>query len=193
MQQEIESLSVLSHQNIVKMYEFGTIERDPSHEGGAKHQYILMELLPGASLWDNVCSEGPINEGCARFLFSQLISGVEYMHSAGYAHRDIKPQNLLLDHNLNLRIIDFGISTVLRGKDDKDLLRARVGTPAYMAPEILKGHAYNGAQIDLFATGVVLFFLLTQRMPFAAADPENDLLYRILISGNAEQFWNIHS
>ena len=86
---------------------------------------------------------------------------MEYLHSAGYAHRDIKPQNLLLDHNFNLKIIDFGVATLLRGWDESGVLRARVGTPAYMAPELLNGLEYCGVQTDLFASGIVLFFILT--------------------------------
>ena len=92
-----------------------------------------------------------------------------------------------------MKIIDFGVATALGGTDGSNMLRARVGTPAYMAPEMLRGGSYCGIDTDLFAAGVVLFFMLTQRMPFAVADPNKDLLYRLLVSGEAECFWNIHA
>ena len=99
----------------------------------------------------------------------------------------------MLDHNFNLKLIDFGVAAPLGGTCGSDALRAKVGTPAYMVPEMLRGGEYSGVHTDVFAAGVVLFFMLTQRMPFAVADPDKDPLYRLLISGESEHFWNIHA
>ena len=103
-----------------------------------------MDLMPGGSLWEHICYGGPISEKFARFVFCQLLDGLEYIHKVGYAHRDIKPQNLLLDQDFNLKIADFGVSTLHTGSNETGLLRERVGTPAYMLPEMFKKLEYSG-------------------------------------------------
>ena len=111
------------------------------------------------------------------------------MHSAGFAHRDLKPQNLLLDNKFNLKIADFGFSALAQGRNCTGLLDEQLGSPAYIAPEIHLGHAYSGADVDLFASAIILFTLLTQRLPFATADPENDPIYNYLATDQGEIFW----
>lgn len=85
----------------------------------------------------------------------------------------MKPENLLLDKNFVLKITDFGFSTNLAGKNDDGLLNTQLGTMSYMAPEIHLGRDYDGVKIDVFAAGIVLFTILTQRPPFRAATPDD--------------------
>ena len=75
-------------------------------------------------------------------------------------HLDIKPENILLDSNFDVKIVDFGFTQLLNGEDGEGL-KAMNGTEGYMAPEIKSGEAYDGKSVDLFAAGVVLFMLLT--------------------------------
>ena len=80
----------------------------------------------------------------ARHFFSQLMSGIGYLHSAGFTHRDLKPENLLLDDNFNLKIADFGFAELLDGSNGTGMINGKLGTAGYMAPEIHLGEAYNG-------------------------------------------------
>lgn len=115
---------------------------------------------------------GAFPESVARFYFKQLIDGLDYLHSSGIAHRDLKPDNLLLTKDFVLKIADFGYSKAL-SETRRGLTKSRVGTDAYMAPEVLYGHAYFPICADLFSCGVILFILYTGHPPFQFAETKD--------------------
>ncbi|XP_076038991.1 uncharacterized protein LOC143024107 [Oratosquilla oratoria] len=90
------------------------------------------------------------------------MSGVEHLHARGVAHRDLKPANLLLTEDKILKIADFGLADLFVLKGEEVRLQGTVGTPAYMAPEVLSGSTYLGPPVDLWSCGVILFNLLTR-------------------------------
>ena len=104
---------------------------------------------------------------------------MEYLHGKGISHRDLKPENMLLDDSANLKIIDFGFAAPLQGKDGSGFLVTKLGTLSYMAPELHLGKPYEGAKVDIFAAGIILFVMVSAHMPFKKAMPTNDT-YRFL-------------
>lgn len=97
-----------------------------------------------------------------------MMNGIHYMHDKGYAHRDIKPENLLLTSNFTLKLADFGFSCLIKGHNGTGILKTKLGTEGYMAPEIaLK--SYDGRRTDIFAAGVILFIMYAGNPPFEKA------------------------
>ena len=93
-----------------------------SHESDdSSYYYILLERARNGSFFDFIAQAGRFNEMHARHYFRQLLSGIDYLHNAGYAHRDLKSENLLLDKDFNLKICDFGFSTATHGADGPQL------------------------------------------------------------------------
>jgi len=105
------------------------------------------------------------NQEIGLMVFSQILEAVHYTHSNGIVHRDIKLENILVDKSMNIKLADFGFAT----NDHIDRLDSFLGSPAYMAPEILEGKIYNGKKTDIFALGVVLFGLVCGVAPFISA------------------------
>ena len=107
------------------------------------------------------------------------MTGLDYVHKSGVTHRDLKPENLLLDRDYNLRIADFGFATQIDGtvKDANGnftgLCKTMLGTSSYMAPEIHLSQPYQGAQVDLFASAVILFIMVAGHPPFSEASPKD--------------------
>jgi serine/threonine protein kinase len=134
--------------------------------------FIVLELVTGGELFDKIVSEGRFSEEMARFYFNQLVEGVSYCHSLGVCHRDLKPENLLLDEQGNLKISDFGLSSLYVGDADGDgasrteLLHTTCGTPNYVAPEVLADRGYEGKKADVWSIGVILYVLLAGFLPF---------------------------
>jgi len=95
-----------------------------------------------------------------------VVEGLHYCHSKGIVHRDIKLDNLLLDDKGAVKICDFGVSKVL--KDSKEIMTEQCGTPAYIAPEILKDKGYKGFGVDIWSLGVCLYAILYGTVPFKA-------------------------
>lgn len=168
---EIYIMRLLEHPHIVKLFEVLTSD---------SKLYIVMQLVTGGELFETI-EHGPLPEHRARHFFQQLVDGVDFCHKKGVAHRDLKPENLLVDENGDLKITDFGFSS-MRGMDvNNGLLFTQCGTPDYCAPEILDGskNGYNGAKVDAWSCGVVLFALLAGRLPFLAK--ETEALYDLII------------
>lgn len=96
---------------------------------------MIMEYVSGGELFDYIVKRGKLQEHEARRFFQQIISGVDYCHRHMIVHRDLKPENLLLDHNMHVKIADFGLSNMMM---DGEFLRTSCGSPNYAAPEVSK-------------------------------------------------------
>ncbi|XP_010533334.1 PREDICTED: CBL-interacting serine/threonine-protein kinase 7-like, partial [Tarenaya hassleriana] len=101
-----------------------------------------------------------------RRYFQKLASALRFCHQNGVAHRDVKPQNLLLDREGNLKVSDFGLSALPEHLKNDGLLHTACGTPAYTAPEVVTRRGYDGAKADAWSCGVILFVLLAGYVPF---------------------------
>lgn len=132
----------------------------------------MLELVEGGELFEHLVDRKILPEDEARFFFHQLIEGLMYCHNEGICHRDLKPENLLLDTMGNLKISDFGLSTLYIGDEDAEgqqraeLLHTTCGTPNYVAPEVLESRGYDGKRADVWSIGVILFVLLAGYLPF---------------------------
>ena len=158
---EARAAASVSHPNVVRLYDFG---QDPDTV------YIAMQYVQGQTLRDQLRRfPGGMPEADVIKVISPVLRGLSAIHGAGIVHRDVKPDNVLIDRDGEVLITDFGIALLadsprLTGTD------TTFGTAAYMAPEQGRGESVTAAT-DIYATGVVLFELLTGRLPFAADNP----------------------
>ncbi|XP_059636247.1 CBL-interacting serine/threonine-protein kinase 21 isoform X2 [Cornus florida] len=169
-QREIRTMKLLHHPNIVRIHEV---------LGTKTKIYIVMEYVSGGQLSDKMSYVKKLCEKEARKHFQQLIDAVDYCHCRGVYHRDLKPQNLLLDNKGNLKVSDFGLSAL---RKPGNLLSTACGSPSYVAPELLTNKGYEGAAADVWSCGVILFELLAGYLAFD--DPNLMNLYRKIF--NAE-------
>ncbi|KAI6692116.1 hypothetical protein NL676_019826 [Syzygium grande] len=163
-QREIMNHRSLKHPNIIR---FKEVLLTPTHLA------IVMEYAAGGELFGRICNAGRFGEDEARFFYQQLISGVSYCHSMQICHRDLKLENTLLDGSTapRLKICDFGYSksSVLHSQP-----KSTVGTPAYIAPEVLSTKEYDGKIADVWSCGVTLYVMLVGAYPFEDPDdPKN--------------------
>lgn len=154
---EICTLKLIKHPNVVRLYEVLATK---------KRIYIVLELVNGGELFEQVLRNGKLEENEARKYFQQLIDAVGYCHSRGVYHRDLKLENVLLDENGNIKISDFGLSAVPQQFREDGLLHTTCGSPNYVAPEVIAGRGYDGATADVWSCGVILFVLLAGWLPF---------------------------
>ncbi|XP_076041905.1 serine/threonine-protein kinase Chk1-like [Oratosquilla oratoria] len=152
----------LDHANVVKLI-------STEQEGAEMHIYF--EFAAGGDLSDEIGHSG-MGEEQAHFYFVELMSGVGYLHAQGIAHRDLKPDNLLLTEDRVLKIGDFGLSAEFLSGGEEVYLRGAFGTRKYVAPEVFSGR-YRGAPADLWSCGIILVELITGRTPWRRARPRD--------------------
>gem|GEM_PF-6442244 len=164
--QEAKAAGRLAHPNIVAVY-------DLVEDGGKT--YLVMELVEGASLRRLIHKGTPFDLGAVGAIMLQLLGALEYSHSRGIIHRDIKPANLMLTGTGHIKVADFGLARI----DQSNLTHTGelIGTPAYMAPEQVRGNSVDH-RCDIYAAGVLFFELLTGARPFLGSLPE--LMHKIL-------------
>ncbi|KAI8895395.1 kinase-like domain-containing protein [Globomyces pollinis-pini] len=151
---EVRIMKLLHHPNIVKLYE--VIETKST-------VFLVMEYASGGELYDYLVVHGKMKEKEARAKFRQILSAVSYCHKKRVIHRDLKAENLLLDHNLDIKIADFGFSNYF---DPDSKLDTFCGSPPYAAPELFQGRRYTGPEVDIWSLGVILYVLTTGCLPF---------------------------
>lgn len=158
---EINNLKDLDHPNILKMYEFFEDE---------KRYYIVTDICKGGELFDEIVARGKFSEKDASLLMKQVLSCINYCHTNHIVHRDLKPENILLEQNKEfdqIKIIDFGTSLVF---DEAKKLDEKLGTPYYIAPEVLAKN--YGAKCDIWSCGVITYITLSGIPPFNGASDQ---------------------
>lgn len=162
--------SRLNHPHIIRIFE-GVV--------AANEAYVVMEYFPGESL-ERFCTFAhllPVHRAIG--IVFKCCMALDYAYRQGVVHRDIKPANILVDDRDNVKITDFGLAMNINKKVDTDsTFIMGVGSPAYMSPEQIKSYPLN-QKTDLYSLGVVLFHMLTGRLPFRAKNPAQ-LIYKII-------------
>jgi serine/threonine-protein kinase len=168
--QEAGHTGKLRHPNIVTVYDFGD-------ENGLP--YIVMEFLDGEPLDKLIRERETLHLSTRLEIMEQVCAALAYAHLQGMIHRDVKPANIIVQRDGLVKLLDFGIARTRQQQVEGNMTRTGtlVGTPAYMAPERLRGEPFDGRS-DIFAAGVVLYQLLTGALPFDAEYPE--VLHQIL-------------
>ncbi|GAB2299400.1 CBL-interacting protein kinase 2 [Dionaea muscipula] len=157
---EISAMRLVNHPNVLQLYDV---------MASKTKIYIILEFAKGGELFSKVAI-GRLKEDIARWVFQQLISAVDFCHRSGVYHRDLKLENLLLDENGHLKVSDFGLSALAECKRSDELLHTICGTPAYVAPEVIKRKGYDGAKADIWSCGVILYASLSGHLPFLDAN-----------------------
>src|SRR5437016_12623038 len=156
---EAKSAAGLSHPNVVSIYDRGEAEGS---------YYIAMEFLDGRSLKELIVSRGPAPVSVAIDYARQILGALRFAHRNGIVHRDIKPHNVLVDSEGRLKVTDFGIARA--GASQMTEAGSIIGTAQYLSPEQAKGTAVD-ARSDLYSVGIVLYEMLTGKVPFTGDTP----------------------
>jgi len=179
---EVEILSTLDHPNIIKFMETYNDEY---------YFHIVMEVAKGKDVFDKIIEEGVLTEDTVAHITYKVLSALVYCHSKGICHRDIKPENILFEHESNegeIKLIDFGLS---RKYNDQEKMQTVLGTPYYVAPEVLQG-SYN-EKCDIWSVGAFMYIMLTGEPPFNGKN--NNIIFKRILSEEVtypiEKFKNI--
>ncbi len=156
---ESQAVAMLSHPNIVSVY-------DVNHTDNL--DYIVMELIEGITLKQYINRKGILNWKEALHFTLQIVKALEHAHSRGIIHRDIKPHNIMILKDGNVKVADFGIARLLTTKNT--LTQEALGSVHYISPEQAKGGAVD-VRSDLYSVGVVMYEMLTSRLPFEGDSP----------------------
>lgn len=126
---------------------------------------IVMEHLSGGELFQYIVKNRRVNEREGRFFFRQILSALDYCHQNSVIHRDMKPENLLFDSKMQIRLIDFGFANFYQ---TDQTLSTFCGSPYYASPEMIRGVEYVGPEVDIWSLGVTLYTMLSGKLPFNA-------------------------
>lgn len=170
---QIKAMELLNHKNIVTLYQ--VLE-------SKEHIFLVLEYCE-KSVFDTITSKGScLDEKTAQEYMYQLLVAIDYCHSKGVCHRDLRVENLLITDENVLKVADFGHAGVFA--QGWDLFSTTlVGSIQYITPEQIEGKCYSGQSLDMWACGIICYFLLTAQLPFDAkahADNMHEFLDDVL-------------
>jgi serine/threonine-protein kinase len=167
--QEARSVANFTHPNIVTIHDFGN--DGPTY-------YIVMEFVEGQDLKKIIKAEGTLPIDRVLNLAVQICDGIGFAHRAGWVHADIKPQNILVNKDGVVKVTDFGIAQALSNAQMGEKVSVVWGSPHYFAPEQARGERPTTAS-DVYSVGIVLFEMLTGRLPYTGANQQELALAHI--------------
>jgi calcium-dependent protein kinase len=166
---EVSSLKQANHPNIIKLLKWF---KDDTK------LYLVFEYVPGMDLSDYITENIKISEEKSVYILQQIWSTINYLHSIHICHRDIKLDNIMINpDNLEIKLIDFGFATKF---SEREKLKGKIGTPYYVAPEILKGT--YGKECDMWSIGIMTYYMLVGDPPFNAESGRDQELFDIIIT-----------
>ncbi|XP_068234774.1 serine/threonine-protein kinase NIM1-like isoform X3 [Palaemon carinicauda] len=152
---EIANMDAVAHPNIIRLFEVvETLSRI----------HLVLEFAPGGELFNRITADGRLTEHDSAKVFTQVLAAITYLHGLSIIHRDIKAENVFIAGPGIVKLGDFGFSTRVTSLAQQ--LSTFCGSPPYAAPELYKDESYQGPAVDIWALGVLLFFILTADMPF---------------------------
>ena len=157
---ELKLARKISHRNVCRMFDLGKAEGTT---------FITMEFVAGEDLKKLIRKMGQVSAGRAVSIARQVCEGLAEAHHLGVVHRDLKPQNIMVDEDGNARIMDFGIARSLKGKGITGV-GVMIGTPEYMSPEQIEGKEVD-QRSDIYSLGIILYEMVTGRVPFEGDTP----------------------
>ncbi|XP_053571756.1 serine/threonine-protein kinase DCLK3 [Bombina bombina] len=179
---EVRIMKCLSHPNIVKLLD--------NYETDAEI-YLILEYVNGGDLFDAVIENIKFTETDAAFMLTDVCEALVYIHNKNIVHRDLKPENLLVQNNPDgsktLKVADFGLAAYVTGP-----IFTVCGTPTYVSPEIISEKGY-GLEVDMWATGVILYIILCGYAPFRSKDHKQEELFKKIQQGEYKfhsQYWD---
>ncbi|XP_018561124.1 ovarian-specific serine/threonine-protein kinase Lok-like isoform X1 [Anoplophora glabripennis] len=182
-QTEVKILESLSHPFVINMKEI--VETDDE-------VFLVLEYMRGGELNNRILSNVTLTESNVKFLFYQMVLAVQFLHAKGITHRDLKPENVLLssdDLETIIKVTDFGLSKIT---EEDDMMKTVCGTLCYIAPEVLNAKIPEyDKQVDVWSLGVILFYMLSKKLPFSS--PDRTALGKLIITGDYDMgnlSWN---
>ncbi|ESK93832.1 likely protein kinase [Moniliophthora roreri MCA 2997] len=173
LQREIAIMQELHHPNICELKDVFVCDNNDIN--------LVIELVEGGDLLDCIINNRITSEGQVRDIIRQLCEALSYIHGKGVAHRDLKPENILLTMDVppRVKVADFGLAKVA---DSMTMLKTMCGTPAYLAPEVVRPVTDQGYDnlVDSWSVGVIVFSMLTGQSPFVEDDTQTDIRARIV-------------
>ena len=176
---ESKAIAVLSHPNIVKIYDVGFSD---------EIQFIVMEYIDGITLKEFIEQQGVLRWKDALHFVTQILRALQHAHDKGIVHRDIKPQNIILLPNGNIKVADFGIARFSRS-ETRTLTDTAIGSVHYISPEQAKGE-FTDEKADIYSVGVVLYEMLAGKVPFEAESAVSVALMQL--QNNAKRLTEIN-
>lgn len=167
--QEVRILKMLEHPNVIRLLEVFE---------NRKFIFFVMEYAEEGDILKLLKKRGPLDESISKYFVAEIIKGLYYCHQNSVLHRDIKLDNVLLAKNFMPKICDFGVSRILK---KGEMLTEQCGTPAYIAPEVIRGNGYSGYQADIWNLAILLFAMVTGTVPFKS-DTINEL-HELILKG----------
>ena len=157
-EREAQAIASLSHPNICRLFDYGTADG---------RRYMVFEHLPGGTLEDRLAPGKPLDDAESQRIAAGVAAGLAHAHDRGLIHRDLKPTNIVFDEEGRAKVTDFGIARVT-GADTLTDPGTLMGTAAYMSPEQAQGADVTPAT-DVYSFGVILYRMLTGRLPFESS------------------------
>jgi serine/threonine protein kinase len=191
---ELQVSKKFNHPNIIKLKlakkNISLPISNKTNQMDEEFNVLFYENAPYGDLLGYLIENGAFDDKLARSIFLRILNGMEEMHSKAIAHLDIKPDNVVIGKNFEVKLIDFGHCRLIKNVATDRLKDFNVGTPSYMPPELRSKTAYDPFKVDVFNLGILLFCLLAAQAPFEIAD-QSDLRYNYIYKKDEKGFWNL--